>query len=120
MAYRPTGKPRGRPPGQPAFARVVKAREKLAQQADEAIDILKTAAKVAAAKGQHGPVAWMLEHMSAVDTDGKEVRPIASGIDRQAVESGPKGLTVNVGWIARDTPALAPIEVKTLPGETIE
>jgi hypothetical protein len=120
MPYKPTGRPPGRPKGMPAFARVERARQALQERAKDYVDIHTKAAKVAASKGNATPAQWALEHISAIDAEGKEQRIISSGVDRQAVESGPKGLTVNVGWIARDTPALAPIEVKALPGETID
>jgi hypothetical protein len=120
MPYKRTGRPPGRPKGYPAGARIAAAREALQKRAEQYVDIHTKAAKVAASKGNATPAQWALEHISEIDAEGKEQRIISSGVDRQSVESGPKGLTVNVGWIARETPALAPIEVKALPGETID
>ena len=104
MARKPTGRPPGRPPGYPAFSRVARAREALRQSAGEYVKLHKTAAKIAASKGNSAPAEWALEHISEIE-DGKEIRPIASGIDRQTIEAGSRAPTINIGWvIGPDTP----------------
>lgn len=115
MPYKRTGRPPGRPKNQPPWARIERAKKALADKAEAAVKILETAAKVAASKGNHAPVAWMLEHMSAVDSEGKEVRPISSGIDRQSIEGGSRGTTINVGWVSSTSPALPAVTVRELP-----
>ena len=121
MAYKPTGKPRGRPKGLARWIHVERAREALEAQAVTAVKLLGEAAKVAAKRGNHAPSAYILEHIAVMNEEGKEIRPIASGIDRQqAADTGSKGLTVNVGWI---TPTPAPsdlpvIDVRALPEST--
>ncbi len=100
----------------PVYARVTRAREALAAKAEAAVELMHHAATIAADKGNHAPTAWMLEHMSATDPKGNEVRPIASGIDRQALQDGPRGPTINIGWVtAAPQPALPTVTVKALP-----
>jgi hypothetical protein len=82
------------------------------------VKLVEKAAKVAAEKGNHAPATWMLEHMSATDEQGKEIRPIAPGIDRQQIEAGSKAPTINIGWIAPSAPRVEVtevVEVKQLP-----
>ena len=124
MGRQTTGKPRGRPPGLPAFARVARAREALANSAEEMVKLVKVAAKVAARKGNHAPAVWALEHIAAKDGEGKLVRPLESSVDRQVIDSGSRAPTINIGWIAApgsaQAPALPIIDVKALPPHTEE
>lgn len=109
------GKP-GRPKGLPSFHRVQAAKEILANSAATlARDVLR-ASKVAAKRGNHAPAVWALEHIAALDSAGKEVRPVASGIDRQVVDGGSRMPVINIGWVVKtDTPALPTVEVLALP-----
>lgn len=122
MPRKPTGRPPGRPKGVTAWTKVERARELLAQSAVSAVQNLKTAAKVAAKKGNHAPSAYILEHIAVMSDEGKEVRPLASGIDRQSIDSGPRMPVINIGWIGsapQPTTALEPvIDVKALPETT--
>lgn len=104
---------RGRPPGRPSFERVERAREALQKHAETAAKLVVDAAKVAAKKGNHAPAAWVLEHVSAVNAEGKEIRPIASGIDRQQIEKG-GGIQILLGS-AYSQPPIATREVSELP-----
>jgi hypothetical protein len=98
---------RGRPKGLPSFFRVSRAKELLASRAEQlAKDVLK-ASKVASARGNHMPAVWALEHISVVDEAGKELRPIAPGIDRQQVEAGSRAPTINIGWVIAPGPQQA-------------
>lgn len=122
MGRKPTGNPPGRPKGVPSWARVERAREALARKADEAVALVAQAAKVAAKKGNHAGAAWMLEHMVVKNAEGKDVRPIGSGVDRQVVESGSRAPTINIGWIQPGAPvaSLPVIDVRALPAHEDE
>lgn len=109
MPRKPTGRPVGRPAGMPVFARVSRAREALQKEAEAYVKLHKTAAQVAAKRGNSQPAQWALEHITAIDAGGKEIRPIGAGIDRQQTETGQKGPIINVGWIASPSaPAALP------------
>jgi hypothetical protein len=114
---KPTGRGRGRPPGVPVFARVERARDALAKKAELAVELVAQAATVAAKRGNHTGAAWMLEHIVAKNADGKEIRPIGGGVDRQQIEAGSRAPTINIGWVvgAPDRPALPVVDVKALP-----
>jgi len=115
MPYKPTGKPRGRPKGTkvgPVFARVQRARAALQAHAEDYVRLHKQAATVAARKGNSQPTQWALEHIAIVE-NGKEIRPIGSGVDRQQLDSGSKGPTINIGWIA------APGATQSLPDANV-
>ncbi len=83
----------------PIGSTVQRAREALQAHAAEAAKLVVEAARVSAKRGNYTAAAWLLEHTSETTADGKEIRPIAAGIDRQQVEGGQRGLTVNVGWV---------------------
>lgn len=102
----------------PISAGVIRAREALQKHADTAARLMVQAAKVQAKRGGHTAAAWILEHTAAVDEQGKEIRPIAPGIDRQQLESGSRAPTINIGWIAPAPPRVEVtevVEVKQLP-----
>ena len=108
-------KPPGRPKGIKAFHKVREARELLAQSAVFAVKKIKTAAKVAAEKGDSAPAEFLLKHASAVDEQGKLIRPIESSVDKisDGVSNAP---TINIGWISPREPVQIPaIEVQSLP-----
>lgn len=104
MPRKPTGRPPGRPKGMPAFARLVRTREALQKKADTYVKLHEKAAKVAASKGNSAPAEWALSHIAAVDEQGKEVRPIASGIDRQQIEKGNGAPVINIGFLTAPAP----------------
>ncbi len=120
---RKTPYPKNRKVGRPIGSTVLRAREALQAHAAEAAKLVVEAARVSAKRGNYTAAAWLLEHTSET-VDGKEIRPIAPGIDRQQIESGSRGLTVNVGWVgapgalqADNGPIIevSPIETPALP-----
>jgi hypothetical protein len=116
MPYKPTGRPTGRPKNRPSWHRVQAAKALLQQHAEDYVRIHKTAAVNAAKRGNSTPAEWALGHISAVDESGKDVRPIASGIDRQEVSQGSRGPTINIGWVQPASLPVSPIiDVKALP-----
>lgn len=90
----------------PLSANVERARQALLKHAETAAELVVEAAKVQAKRGGHTAAAWILEHTAEVDSQGKEIRPIAAGIDRQAVDSGNRLPTINIGFITPTAPAL--------------
>jgi hypothetical protein len=93
----PKRKP-GRPKGSTPFGRVIRARQRLAKEADYLASLIVKAAEVAAAKGKHGPAAWALEHVAVADAQtGEEMRPIAPSIDRQRIDSGVTAPRIQIG-----------------------
>lgn len=94
-----TGRPRGRPPGTPAFARVERARKALQEQAEFYVKQHKVATQVASKKGNSNPAEWALSHISAIDDRGKEQRIVAPSVDRQIAEAG-SGIVVQIGVLA--------------------
>ena len=106
----------------PAFARVVRAREALQKEAESAVKLVKKAAAVAAKKGNHAPAAWMLEHTVAVNDEGKEIRPISSGIDRQQIEKGNGAPVINIGFLqAPNAPKqLEAVGVQVIEADAVE
>src|SRR5215203_4653693 len=109
MARKRTGRPPGRPPGTPAFARVSRAREALAKEAEFYVRNHKTAATVAAKRGNAAPSEWALTHIAAVDEQGKEQRIVAPSVDRQIEQKG-SGVQILIGggWgNTISTPAIA-------------
>jgi len=99
--------PKNRKIGRPIGATVQRAREVLQQHAARAAELVLEAAEVGAKRGNYNAAAWMLEHTSQT-IDGKEIRPIASGIDRQAIDSGNRAPTINIGWIGAPGGILEP------------
>jgi hypothetical protein len=120
--------PKSRKIGRPIGSTVLRAREALQAHAAEAAGLVVEAARVSAKRGNYTAAAWVLEHTSAI-VDGKEIRPIASGIDRQTVDTSNRALTVNVGWIGAPGGAnssteriidVAPIAPLALPEDSSE
>lgn len=113
-------RPVGKPPGTKAFQSVMRAKEILAQSAPLAARLMKTAARVAAAKGDSAPAEFLLKHVSAQDDKGRTVRPLATSVDKLEGDSGPRMPVINIGWIngTAPTPSALPgtvIDVPLLP-----
>jgi hypothetical protein len=78
---------------------VQQAREILQANAHQFAKHLLTASKVSAKKGFHGPAEFALSHLSATDESGKEIRPLASGIDKQVEQKGSGAPIINIGFL---------------------
>lgn len=111
-------RPVGRPAGSKAFQSVKRARELMAESSTLAVKLIKTAARVAASKGDSAPAEFLLKHTSVQDEKGKTVRPIATSVDKLEGDGGNRMPTINIGWIsgaAPTPPAFPIIDVKALP-----
>lgn len=116
------------------FRRVQQARSVLERESKAVAKALIEKAK----GGDRKAAQWVLEHVSAPDADGNEVRPIAAGIDKQGLpasdrDTGPRVLIgVSLGGdFARlnaqqtpTAPALPPatsqsVSARALPGVII-
>ena len=75
---------------------IIKAQEKLSDQAEEYVDLHLQASRIAAAIGNPEPAQWMLERLTAPGADGKSTLRIV-GTPATAVASGPTGPTINIG-----------------------
>jgi hypothetical protein len=85
--------------GRPHLGTVQRAREALQAKAEMYVELHAKAAQKAAQRGNSNPAQWALEHISALDSDGKEIRVVSSGVDRQVIEGGNRAPTINIGWI---------------------
>jgi hypothetical protein len=110
-------RPVGRPVGSKAFQSVMRAKELMAESSTLAVRLIKKAAAVAAAKGDSAPAEFLLKHTSAQDEKGKQIRPVATSVDKLEGDSGSRMPTINIGWIAAPAPvpAFPIIDVKALP-----
>jgi hypothetical protein len=86
-------------PGRPSFVNVQRAREALQARAQKYVDLHAKAAEKAASRGNANPAQWALEHISALDADGQEIRVVSSGVDRQVIDVGSRAPTINIGWV---------------------
>jgi hypothetical protein len=78
---------------------VERARAILQSKAEHYVALHAKAAEVAARRGNSNPAQWALEHISALDADGKEIRVVSSGVDRQVIDVGSRAPTINIGWV---------------------
>lgn len=78
-------------------ARLERAREALQKETKNAVKLVVKAAEKAAEKGDAGPAQWILEHTSATDQDGHEIRPIAPSIDRKQLEQADSQPRILIG-----------------------
>ena len=115
---------RGRPKNQPAFARVQRAKEVLAQSTVRAARLVVRAATIAAEKGDSSPAEFILKHVGMPDDQGKLVRPLVTSVDRLEVDSASKVPTINIGWITTGQQPTLPspsssnvIDVRALPAK---
>lgn len=75
------------------WQKVDRAREYLA---GKSLAITRAAVDHAVNKGDMETARWLLAHTATINPEGKEVRPLASSIDRQAPELA-QGINVRVG-----------------------
>jgi hypothetical protein len=66
------------------WLKVERARSYLEGKTQLAAKMLIKAMKVQAARGDTDAARWLLEHAATVDPQGREVRPVAIGVDRPA------------------------------------
>jgi len=78
---------------------VERARQALAKEAEFYVRNHKTAAQVAAKRGNAAPSEWALTHIAAVDDQGKEQRIVAPSVDRQQIEAGNRAPVINIGFL---------------------
>jgi hypothetical protein len=80
-------------------AAVRHAREKLAAESEEIVERFKTAIGMAIAAGEYEAglkaFQWLIEHLPA--KDGQKI--LDPGIDKQQVESGPRGPLIQIGIV---------------------
>jgi hypothetical protein len=90
----PTGNP-GKP--KPRWKKVEEARNLLISKSKQIAQDLVTASEVAAKKGDSRPAEFILTHITTTDDQGKEVRPLASSIDKQIEGHRSSGPTIQIG-----------------------
>ena len=79
------------------FGRVDLARKKMAERAEQYVDLHLKATRNAAERGNADPAQWALSHIAVLNEQGQEIRPIAGSVDRQAPEASSTGTKIFIG-----------------------
>lgn len=96
------------------FSRVQQARDKFNEKVDVYIELHEKAAQRASQRGDSRPAEWALSHIGELTEDGREIRPISSSIDKQAIESGSRAPQISIGFLIKSDLGSAPAEVKVI------